>query len=199
MLYCWSLNNFESSLILQFFKCYKTKPLHVWSQPPHKTALLSKHFVLQFIIVLRSSQQSCIVKNMLLKIWEISHENPCTRFLFNKVAGLRLTLLKRKFFGNSRRTFFILVGSIVNNMERINTRKGTQSTVQCSNCYDNFHFLSECHRSIDNSTDFFLPCREKAPDNNKTLSWKLKTSTWIMNHDLLSQTLLNELQYKNGL
>ena len=55
-------------------------------------------------------------------------------------------------------------------MERINTRKGTQSTVQCSNCYDSFHFLSECHRFIDNSTDFFLPCREKARDNNKTLS-----------------------------
>ena len=80
--------------------------------------------------------------------------------------------MKRKFFGNSRRTFFILVGSIVNNMERFNTRKGKQTTVQCSNCYDNFHFLSECHRSIDNSIDFFffLPCREKARDNNKLLS-----------------------------
>ena len=50
--------------------------------------------------------------------------------------------------------FLKLVGSIVNNMKRINTRKGTQSTVQCSKCYDNFHFLSIYHRSIDNSIDF---------------------------------------------
>ena len=37
--------------------------------------------------------------------------------------------------------FFILVGSIVSDMERINTRKGTQSRVQCSKCYDNFYFF----------------------------------------------------------
>ena len=59
------------------------------------------------------------------------------------------------FFGNSR-TFFKLVGSIVKNVERINTRKETQSTVQCSKCYDNFHFLSKCHRSIDNSIGFYF-------------------------------------------
>ena len=51
-------------------------------------------------------------------------------------------------------------------MERINTRKGPQITVQCSKCYDNFNFLSKGHRSI--ATDFyFLPYREKAHGNNK--------------------------------
>ena len=66
--------------------------------------------------------------------------------------------MKSKFFGNSRRTFFILAGSIVNNMERINTRKGMQSTVQCSKCYDNFLFLSECLRLIIPLIFIFLPC-----------------------------------------
>ena len=40
--------------------------------------------------------------------------------------------------------FFKLVGSIVTNIETINTRRGTQLTVQCSKHYDNFHFLSKC-------------------------------------------------------
>ena len=88
---------------------------------------------------------------MLHKFEKFHTKTPVLEFLFNKVAGPRLTLLKSTFFGNSRRKFFLLVGSIVNNMERINTRKGTQSTVQC---YDNFQFLSECYRSIDNSIDF---------------------------------------------
>ena len=62
LFYCWSLNNFESSLILQFFKCYKTKPLQIWSLPPSKTTLLAKNFVLQVITVFRSSHQSFTVK-----------------------------------------------------------------------------------------------------------------------------------------
>ena len=33
------------------------------------------------------------------------------------------------------------VGMIVNDIERINSRKGTQSIVQCSKCYDNFHII----------------------------------------------------------
>ena len=87
-LYCWSFNNFGSSLILQFFKCHETKPLQVWSLPPRKTKLLSKNFVLQFVTIFRSSHQNCTFKKMLLKIWEISHENTCA-FVFNKAADLR--------------------------------------------------------------------------------------------------------------
>ena len=71
-----------SLAILYFFKCYKTKLLHVWSLPSRKTKLLSKTFVLQFITVFRSSHQSCTVKKSLLKIWEISHENTCARVSF---------------------------------------------------------------------------------------------------------------------
>ena len=58
-------------------------------------------------------------------------------------------------------------------MEKINTRKGTQLTVQCSKCYDNFYFF--CHRSIDSSIDFyFLPCWEKAHDNSEFCRENLK-------------------------
>ena len=52
--------------------------------------------------------------------------------------------------------FLKLSGSIENNIERINTRKRTQSTVQRSKCEDNFHFLSRCYRPIDNSIDFYF-------------------------------------------
>ena len=47
----------------------------------------------------------------MLHIFEKFHtKTPVLEFLINKVAGPRLTLLKRKFFRNSRRKFFILVG-----------------------------------------------------------------------------------------
>ena len=36
----------------------------------------------------KSSHRRCTVKKMLLKIWEISHENNCVGVPFNKVAGL---------------------------------------------------------------------------------------------------------------
>ena len=88
--------------------------------------------------------------------------------------------MKRKFFGNSRRTFFILVASIVNNTERINTRKGTQSAVQCSKCYDNFHFLSECHRSIDNSVEFFYLVVKRLVI---TKNFVVKIKNLVMNHE----------------
>ena len=46
------------------------------------------------------------------------------------------------FFANSRIHFLKLVGLIVNNMERINTRKrNTINIVQCSKCQDNFHII----------------------------------------------------------
>ena len=89
LLYCWSLNNFESSLILQFFKCYETKPLQVWSLPPHKTALFSKNFVLQFIIVFRSSHWNCTVKKCYWKFEKFHTKTPVLEFLFNKAVGLR--------------------------------------------------------------------------------------------------------------
>ena len=50
------------------------------------------------------------------------------------------------FFGNS--IFFILVGSIMNNMERINvSKRNTINIIQCSKCYDNFHIfqMSQIH------------------------------------------------------
>ena len=87
MLYCWSLNNFESSLILQFFKCYETKPLQVWSLPPCKTAFLSKHFVLQVITVFRSSHQTCTVKKCYWKFEKFHMKTPVLESLFNKAAG----------------------------------------------------------------------------------------------------------------
>ena len=48
LLYCRSLNNYEFILILQFFKCSKTKPLQVWSLANRKTTLLSKNFAWPF-------------------------------------------------------------------------------------------------------------------------------------------------------
>ena len=145
-----------------------------YSLPPHKTALLSKNFVLQFIIVLWSSLGSCTVKKCYWKFEKFHTKTPVLEFLFNKVAGSKLTLLKSKFFGNSRRTFFMLAGSIVNNMERINTRKGMQSTVQCSKCYDNFLFLSECHRLIIPLIFIFLSCVVKRLMITTWLLWKLQ-------------------------
>ena len=51
-------------------------------------------------------------------------------------------------------------------MERINTRKGTQSKFSVQSVMITFIFLSKCQRPIDNSNDFyFLPCREKAHEN----------------------------------
>ena len=63
--------------------------------------------------------------------------------------------------------FFILVGLIVNNMERINTRKGTQSTVQCSNIQFYFFYLNVTDPLIIPLVFIFLPCREKAHDSNE--------------------------------
>ena len=63
--------------------------------------------------------------------------------------------------------FLILVGSIVNNMERINTRKGTQSTVQCSNIQFYFFYLNVTDPLIIPLVFIFLPCREKAHDSNE--------------------------------
>ena len=52
-------------------------------------------------------------------------------------------------------------------MERIDTIKGTQSTVLCSKCYDNFYFF---YLNVTDSLIIpliLLPCREKAHDNNE--------------------------------
>ena len=76
--------------------------------------------------------------------------------------------------------FLKLVGSIVNNMKRINTRKGTQSTVQCSKCYDNFHFLSIYHRSIDNSIDFYFFTLKRLMI---TMNFVVKIKNLVVNHD----------------
>ena len=80
-----------------------------------------------------------------------------------------------------REHFFKLVGSIVKNMERINTRKEIQSTVQCSNCYDNFHFLSKCHRFIDNSIGFYFFCLV-VKMLKITTNFVMKSNIFVMNH-----------------
>ena len=70
---CWSLNSFKFSLILQFFKCYETKPLQIWSLPSRKTALLPKNFAWQFITASRSSCWSCTVKKNVIEIFDKFH------------------------------------------------------------------------------------------------------------------------------
>ena len=69
--------------------------------------------------------------------------------------------------------FYELVGSIVSNMVRINTKKEL-----------NQH--AKRHWSIDNSVDFYL----------FILSRKFKTLSWIMNHNLLSRTLSDKFDFK---
>ena len=90
MLYCWSLNNFESSLILQFFKCYETKPLQVWSLPTRKTALLPKNFCITIYNSLcKQSLELHCKKNVTENLRSFTWIKPVLEFLFNKVAGLR--------------------------------------------------------------------------------------------------------------
>ena len=52
-------------------------------------------------------------------------------------------------------------------MERIYTRKGTQSTVQCSNIQFYFFYLNGTDPLIIPLVFIFLPCREKAHDSNE--------------------------------
>ena len=85
------------------------------------------------------------------------------------------------FFGIPRRIFFTLVGSIVSDMERINTRKGTQSRVQCSKCYDNFYFFYLNVRGsliIPMIFIFYLAVKTLMITNFVV---KNKTSSWITN------------------
>ena len=91
MLYRWSFNNFGSSLILQFFICYETKPFQVWSLLPCKTELLSKSFVLQFIKVFRSSYRICTVKNVIENMRNFTRKHLC--FLTKLQAWGPVTLL----------------------------------------------------------------------------------------------------------
>ena len=55
----------------------------------------------------------------------------------------------------------------MNNMERINTKEGSQSTIHCSKCYVT-SILFNCQRSIYNSIDFYLYfCCDKDHDNKE--------------------------------
>ena len=61
------------------------------------------------------------------------------------------------FFTGSTLRFFNYVGTIVNNMERINTRKrNTINTVQSVQSVNITFVLLKCYRSIDNSIEFYL-------------------------------------------
>ena len=60
------------------------------------------------------------------------------------------------FLGNSRIIVFKLVDSIANNMERINTKKITQLLLLSVQSVEITFILFKCHRSIDNSIDFYL-------------------------------------------
>ena len=80
-------------------------------------------------------------------------------------------------FGNSVMRFFKLVGSIVNSMERINKRK------RSTNNSSIFKVL-RCHRSIDNSIDFYL----------FILLWKdpvVKIQNLAMNHESSKTCIAN--------
>ena len=73
--------------LLQFFKCYETTKISPFMYDPYNP--IKKHFPqktfcyhVYHIPVLRSSHRRCSVKNILLKIWEISHKkNLCWRLL----------------------------------------------------------------------------------------------------------------------
>ena len=97
LFYCRNFSNFESSLLLQFFKCYETKLLHVWSVPPHKTALLSKNFILPCIPIPRSSHRRCSVRKDVVKhLGNVTQKHLCLSFFLIKLQTWRPVTLFRK-------------------------------------------------------------------------------------------------------
>ena len=59
-------------------------------------------------------------------------------------------------FGDSRKRFLKLVGLNVNNMQKINTNKGTQAPLFSIQSVKVTFKLFKCHRSIDNSIGFIF-------------------------------------------
>ena len=96
------------------------------------------------------------------------------------------------FFGNSRRAFFKLVGSIMNNMEKINTRKGKMLMLWylfVDVMITFIFYLNVTYLLIIPLVFIIFTLSWKGSWSQRTLSWKLETSSWITNHDPLSRTL----------
>ena len=118
---------------------------------------------------------------------------PKSIYVLSMCFKVRLRIM---FFGNLRIKFLELFALIVNNMERINTKKKNNQHIAIAQSFKITLILYECHRSIDNSIFIFLSCCEKAHDNKIIQSWKFKTSLWITNHNPLSWTLgLEDIAY----
>ena len=95
---CRNFNNFESSIILQFFKWpRKTIRLCMIPANPRKIALLSKNFVSPCIPVPRNSkppQVFCKNSSVLKNVESFTEKHLYWSLVFNKVAGLRTAILK---------------------------------------------------------------------------------------------------------
>ena len=96
-------------MILQFFKCCKTKPLYVWSLPPCETKLLSKNFVLPCIPITKSSHRRC-PKNVIKNLENFKQEHLCWSLFLIKYQAWSLSLYLKRL---QRRSFLVKFSKIL--------------------------------------------------------------------------------------